>query len=366
MDTRYPASITADMLRAAVDGKAKPVGSLGRIEDLAIQIGVIAGTTKPDLGRAALLVFAGDHGLVAEGVTAYPSDVTALIAQMVLDGTAGANMAAKAAGVEVFLIDAGMKTALAPHPALIAHRIGAGTANSLEQPAMTAAQAREALVAGAEMAEELAGRGYGIFALGEIGIGNSSAAALLAHAVTRIPLEVLTGPGAGAPPGGVQHKLGVLKLVAARAKLCPPLAADAVAGPAERGTGAMLVLDPPANRVALDALAHVAGFEMAMLTGAMLGAAGAGKLVLVDGFIATACAAAAFAISPAARANCVFAHRSAEPGHDALLSHLGARPLLDLGMRLGEGTGAALAIPLVRMAEAMLRDMADLPGAHPS
>lgn len=325
-------------LQAALNGKAKPVGSLGRIEDIALQIGLITGSLKPDLGRAALIVFAGDHGLTAEGVTAYPSDVTALVAQMVLDGKAGANIAARSVGADVMLVDAGMKSALPAHPALIERRIGGGTANSLHGPVMSVAQCEAALAAGGEIAADYAARGYGIFALGEIGIGNTSAAALLAHALTGLPLEALTGPGAGTPPGGIEHKLAVLKRVAARAKADNPYAA----------------------------LAEFAGFEMAMLTGAILGAARAGKLVLIDGCIATACATAAFAIEPSVKANCIFAHRSGEPGHGPMLDHLGVRPLLDLGMRLGEGTGAALAIPLVRMAEALLRDMADLPTEHPS
>jgi nicotinate-nucleotide--dimethylbenzimidazole phosphoribosyltransferase len=351
----------AEALRAAVDGKAKPVGALGRIEDLALQIGLITGSSKPDLGRAALIVFAGDHGLTAEGVTAYPPEVTALVAQMVLDGRAGANIAAKAAGSDVFLVDAGLLGAPAPHPTLISRRMGAGTANSAREPAMPQAAALGALDAGAAIATDFAGQGYGIFALGEIGIGNSSAAALLAHAVTGIPLETLTGPGAGAPPGGISHKLKVLKGVAARARLSEQQG--------ERGghsAGEVAVLEAPGTQSAVSALAEVAGFEMAMLAGAIIGAARARKLVLIDGFIATACAAAAVQIAPDTWANCVFAHRSAEPGHGALLAHLGATPLLDLGMRLGEGTGAALAIPLVRMAEGLLRDMADLPGAHPA
>lgn len=325
-------------LRAAVDAKAKPLGSLGRIEELAIHIGLVTGSLKPSLGRGALAVFAGDHGIVAEGVTAYPSEVSALIAQMVLDGKAGANIAAGAAGAEVILIDAGLKTPLGSHEALIGRRIGPGTRNFLHQPAMTEAEFSEALQAGAGVAAELKEEGFGILALGEIGIGNTSSAAVVAHAVTGLPLESLVGNGAGAPPLGLEHKRNVLARAYSRA-------------PVRNGR---------------EALREFGGYETVMLAGAMLEGARNRQVLLVDGFIATAAACAAVSIEPSLRDCLLFAHRSPEAGHIVLLEWLRARPLLDLGMRLGEGTGAALAIPLVRMAERMLNTMADLPGEHPS
>jgi nicotinate-nucleotide--dimethylbenzimidazole phosphoribosyltransferase len=325
-------------LQAAIDGKAKPLGSLGRIEALAVHIGLVTGSLKPDLGRAALAIFAGDHGIVAEGVTAYPSEVSALIAQMVLDGKAGANIAAQAAGAEVFLINAGLKTPLARHPALMLQTNHPGTRNFLHEPAMTRIGLSQALMAGGHMAGRLKKRGFGILALGEIGIGNSSAAALIAHAVTGLPLERLVGNGAGAPPQGLEHKRDVLARAYARAPV----------------------------RAGRDALREFGGFEMMMLAGTMLQAVRERQIILVDGFIATATACAAISMEPALRDYLLFSHRSPEAGHTALLEWLGAEPLLDLGMRLGEGTGAALAIPLVRMAEGLLNSMADLPGAHPS
>jgi len=325
-------------LRAAIGGKAKPLGSLGRIEALAIHIGLVTGSLEPSLGRAALAVFAGDHGIAGEGVTAYPSEVSALVAQMVLDGKAGANIAARAAGAEVFLINAGLKTPLARHPALMLQTDHPGTRNFLHEPAMTRIGLSQALMAGGHVAGTLKQRGFGILALGEIGIGNSSAAALVGHAVTRLPLEELVGHGAGAPPQGMEHKRDVLARAYARASVTGGLAG----------------------------LREFGGFEMAMLAGAMLGGARHGQILLVDGFIATSAACAAISIEPALRDYLLFAHRSPEAGHTALLEWLGVEPLLDLGMRLGEGTGAALAIPLVRMAEGLLNAMADLPGAHPS
>ena len=325
-------------LRAAVNAKAKPPGSLGRIEALALHIGLVTGSLKPDLGRAALAVFAGDHGIADEGVTAYPSDVSALIAQMVAGGKAGANIAARAAGAEVFLIDAGLRTPLPPHATLIERRVRAGTRNFLREPAMTAAEFAEAIEAGAGVASALRKQGFGIVALGEIGIGNSSAAAAIAHAVTGLPLETLAGAGAGVPPLGLSHKREVIARACSRASV----------------------------RGGRDALIQFGGFEMVMLAGAMLGCARERQIVLADGFIATAAACAAVSMEPNLRDYLLFAHLSPEAGHRTLLKWLGAEPLLDLGMRLGEGTGAALAIPLVRMAEGLLNTMADLPGEHPS
>ncbi len=324
-------------LTAAVDAKAKPVGSLGRVEALAVHIGLVTQSIKPVLGPAALAVFAGDHGIVAEGVTAYPSEVSALIAQMVLDGTAGANIAARAAGAEVVLIDAGLKTPLASNGALMAKPIRPGTRNFLHEPAMTQEEFSRALRAGADVAAGLHRRGFGILALGEIGIGNSSAAAVVAHAVTGLRLENLVGNGAGTPALGLDHKRSVLARAFSRAPV----------------------------RDGRSALCEFGGFEMVMLAGAMLAGAQCRQVVIVDGFIATAAASAAISIAPALRDYLIFAHRSPEAGHSALLEWLGATPLLDLGMRLGEGTGAALAIPLVRMAEGLLTIMADLPGTHP-
>ncbi|MBA2126869.1 nicotinate-nucleotide--dimethylbenzimidazole phosphoribosyltransferase [Hyphomicrobium methylovorum] len=333
----------ADTLTAAIRGKAKPVGSLGRLEELALQIGLVTRKPKPVLGAAEVLVFAGDHGLTAEGVTAYPSAVTREIAKLVLAGTAGINICARAAGAGVVLVDAGMIEALPPHASLIDRRIGRGTRNARREPAMTLEECAGALEEGHGLDAYLDEKNAGIVVFGEIGIGNTSAAALVGHVLTGIDLATLVGPGAGLDPAGVAHKLRVLSETVERAAIA---------------------IDDPRSR-ALEALRQFAGFEMVMMVGAMMAAAEARRIVIVDGFIVTAAALAALALAPAARSNFVFAHCSAEPGHRALLDHIGAKPLFDLQMRLGEGTGAALAIPLVRAAELMLREMADLPGQHP-
>ncbi len=319
-------------IRALIDGKAKPVGSLGRLEELAIQIALIRGDALRPMAEARLIIFAGDHGLTAEGITAYPSAVSGLIAQLVLEGRAGANMMARQAGAQIVLVDAGLLRPLSPHSMLIENRIASGTRNSRREPAMTPTQFDDALSVGITITDDQIQAGADILALGEIGIGNSSAAALVAHAVTGLPLHVLVGPGAGAPAGGIDHKRAVLDATFARAPIRDPATA----------------------------LAEYAGFEMVMMVGAMLQGAARRRIVIVDGFIATACAAAAVAMQPNLQDYLIFAHRSTEPGHQAILDHLHAKPLLDLGLRLGEGTGAALAIPLVRAAAAILTGMANL------
>ena len=332
-----------DKLRARLRGKAKPIGSLGRLENLAEQIGMIRGSLDPKLGAAKILVFAGDHGLTEEGVTAYPSDVTREIAKLIVGGSAGINVLARAAGVGVELVDAGMLQPLPPHELLLDRRIGNGTRNSRREPAMSVEECRAALDAGSAIDALLGQQHVDIVGYGEIGIGNTSAAALVAHVLTGIDLATLVGPGAGAPPLGLDHKRLVLSEVLARASINEA--------------------DPAART--FEALRQFGGFEIAMMAGAMTAAAAAGRIIVVDGFISTAAAIAASGLKPETFDNCVFAHCSAEPGHTALLAFLGAKPLLELEMRLGEGTGAALAIPLVRAAELMLRDMADLPGEHP-
>lgn len=331
-------------LMARIRGKAKPVGALGRIETLALQIGLASGTLVPDLKAAKVVVFTGDHGLTAEGVTAYPSSVTRDIAKLVLSGGAGINICARASGVDVMLVDAGLLKPLPPHPMLLDRRIGAGTRNSRREPAMTSEQCRAALIEGRAIDAKLGHDGVGVVAFGEIGIGNSSAAALVAHTLTGLSLDDLVGPGAGAPPLGVDHKRQVLAETIACAPINEP--------------------DLPAR--AFETLRQFAGFEMAMMAGAMTAAAMAGRLIIVDGFISTAVAIAAAGLRPETLDHCVFSHCSSEPGHRSLLDYLRVEPLLDLGLRLGEGTGAALALPLVRAAEMLLRDMADLPGEHPA
>ncbi|MEQ1672734.1 MAG: nicotinate-nucleotide--dimethylbenzimidazole phosphoribosyltransferase [Hyphomicrobium sp.] len=342
-DPKAPRAELERALRARIDGKAKPVGALGRLEELAIQIGLATGSLSPDLGLAKIIVFAGDHGLTAEGVTAYPSEVTREIAKLILAGTAGISVCARAANAGVVLVDAGLLAPLDAHPRLIDRRIAAGTRNARLGPAMTTDERDAALRAGEDIVVAAVRDGTRVFAFGEVGIGNTSASALLAHALTGLGLYFLVGNGAGVPPLGLAHKREILAQTFARAAL-----------PAS----------PPGAR-AEAALSEFCGFEMVMMAGAINAAARHACIVVVDGFIATAVAAAAIARDPRVRDHCIFAHASADIGHWQLLENLGVEPLLLFGMRLGEGTGAALALPVVMAAAGILTGMADLPGEHP-
>jgi nicotinate-nucleotide--dimethylbenzimidazole phosphoribosyltransferase len=316
-----------------IDGKTKPLGALGRIEDLAARIGAAQGSLEPRMRSCQLTIFAGDHGLAAEGVSAYPQAVTRQMLLNFLDGNAAANVFARSVGAALRVVDAGVAGEPVAHPGLLSRRIAAGTRNARLEPAMSAAERDMALEAG----RALGGDGdWDAVCFGEMGIGNTSAAALLAHKIAGLPLERLVGRGTGLDDDSLARKRAVLAAAAARTAPRPPVDA---------------------------ALAEYGGFEIAMMAGAMLGAAAAGRVVIVDGFIAGAAALVATAMQPAAARFLVFAHRSAEQGHAAVLAHLGAEPLLDLDMRLGEGTGALLAWPLVRAAAAMLAEMSSFESA---
>ena len=324
-------------IRRALDTKTKPPGSLGELEALAARIARIQGTLTPSLRRCRLTLFAADHGVAAEGVSAYPQAVTRQMVANFLAGGAAANVFARANGVDLSVVDAGVAGDPLDAPGLLARRIAPGTRNFALEPAMTRGQYETSLRAGAELgAGAGAAAGYQGAAFGEMGIANTSAAALLAHKLTGAPLDALTGRGTGLDDDGLARKHRVLARAAAR-----------TAGR----------LDPH------EALTEYGGFEVAMMAGAMIGAARAGAVVVVDGFIATAAALAAGRLAPSLRDYLVFAHRSAELGHQVMLDALGARPLLDLGLRLGEGTGALLAWPILRSAAAMLSDMASFESA---
>jgi nicotinate-nucleotide--dimethylbenzimidazole phosphoribosyltransferase len=319
-------------LRARVDGKAKPPGALGRIEDLAVQIGLIRNSLAPRIERVVLLVFAGDHGLTEEGVSRYPASVTAAMVATFLAGRASVNAFAAAAGVEIKVVDAGVAAKLPAHPHLIAARIRAGTRNAAREAALTPAEVDAALERGAELAASAIADGADAIAIGEMGIGNTASAALIMHRLAPAPLDQCVGAGAGQDEAGMARKRATLARAAARSAATEPR----------------------------EVLCEFGGCEIAMMAGALLGAAAQRRPVLVDGFIASAAALAAIRLDGAARDYCVFAHQSAERGHARLLEAVGAEPLLALGMRLGEGTGAVLAAPLLRAAARLLTDVADL------
>ncbi|PZQ52251.1 MAG: nicotinate-nucleotide--dimethylbenzimidazole phosphoribosyltransferase [Rhodovulum sulfidophilum] len=317
----------------AIDAKTKPVGSLGRIEDLAAQIGVALGALAPRVETCALTIFAADHGVAVEGVSAFPQEVTRQMVANFLAGGAASTVIAASLGVAVAVVDAGVAGAPMSDPGLVSRRIGPGTRSFLREPAMSAGECAAALDAGHEIGGEAPAD---VVAFGEMGIGNTSAATLVAHRLAGIPLEALVGRGTGLDATGVARKAEILARANARV--------EALAGPE-------------------DVLREFGGFEIAMMAGAMIGAVASGKLVLVDGFIATAAALATERIAPETRKGLIFSHVSAEAGHRALLDRMAARPLLALDMRLGEGTGALLAWPLVKSAAAILRDMASFESA---
>ena len=320
------------LFRARIDSKAKPLGSLGRLEDLAVQLGLIWHPQPPRTARASVFVFAADHGLVAEGVSLYPASVTRAMVATYLAGRAGVNALAEASGVEVLVVDAGVDAEIPPHPRLIDAKIRRGSRNAAREPALTVQEARDGLARGASIVAASIDAGTDVVAIGEMGIGNTTSAALLMHRLAPAPLADCIGAGAGLDAAGVARKLAVAERAAARSGATSPV----------------------------DVLAEFGGCEIAMMAGAVIGSAARRRPVIIDGFIATAAALVAVRLQPEARGYCVFSHCSAERGHLLLLEKLDAKPYLDLGLRLGEGTGAVLAVPLLRAAAGILTEMADL------
>lgn len=315
-------------IQHAIDTKTKPLGALGVIETLAAQIARIQGTLTPRLDRCRLIIFAGDHGIAAEGVSAYPQEVTRQMLANFLTGGAAANIFARVNGVDLHVVDTGVAGAAVQVPGLTSRRIAAGTRNSAVEAAMTSEQFEAALGSGREIGADISAEAA---AFGEMGIANTSSASLIVHKLTGIGLDALVGCGTGLDAAGLARKRAVLARAAART----PVRLDA------RG-----------------ALREYGGFELVMMVGALIGAAQVGTVVLVDGFIASAAALAAVELAPPLREYLIFAHLSAEPGHRVVLEALAARPVLDLEMRLGEGTGALLVWPILKSAAAMLSDMA--------
>jgi nicotinate-nucleotide--dimethylbenzimidazole phosphoribosyltransferase len=320
-------------LQARIDGKTKPFGALGRLERLAVRLGCILGSETPQLEQPQMLVFAADHGLAAHGISAYPADVTWQMVENFLAGGAAVSVLARQHGLALTVVDAGVRHDFVPRPGLLQRKIGPGTADALAGPAMTAAECQAAVDAGREVVRELPGNAI---LLGEMGIGNTSSAALLMACLTGEDLARCVGRGTGLDDAGLAHKLRVLQAVLARH-------AEAVAP--------------------LSALAAFGGFEIAMLCGAVLEGALQRRVLVVDGFIVSSAVLVAARLQPAVLERCIFAHCSDEAGHTTLLRHLGAEPLLDLGLRLGEGSGAALAWPLLESACRILAEMASFESA---
>ena len=330
--TRPAARPSAEHRRAAEARQAeltKPPGSLGRLEQLAIDLAALQHRDDPSAERIAIAVFAADHGVAADGVSAFPQAVTAQMIENFRTGGAAISVLARRLGASMLIVNAGTLTGDFPPPVVNAP-IAPGTGNLAIEPAMSAEQAEAALALGRRIFADLPEADLVIG--GDMGIGNTTAAAALGAVLTGQDAADLTGPGTGLDAAGVARKQQIIQQAITRAKV-------------------------PADQP-LQALAELGGFEIGALAGLFLAAAQAGRAVLVDGFIATAAALLACGLNPSLRDWLIFGHHSAEPGHARMLEHLNAEPLLDLNMRLGEGSGAALAVEVLRAACALHNEMA--------
>ena len=333
-----PDATIVPALQRKIDNKTKPLGALGQLETVALRLGRMQQTLTPKISRPHILVCAGDHGAAKAGVSAYPQDVTWQMVENFLAGGAAINVFARHNDITIQVIDCGVAHDFGARDGLIDAKQGPGTANYITEPAMRPETCAAALEKGCALAYALADAGCNVVGFGEMGIGNTASASLITHALTGTPLVDCIGRGTGLDDAGLERKRALLAQAVARAAL-----------PA----------DAPAERV----LAEFGGFEIVTMAGAMLGAAERGMTLLIDGFIVTSALLAASRLAPAVVDYCIFCHRSAEPGHRAQLTALDADPLLDLGLRLGEGTGAALAWPLVKCAAAFLNEMASFESA---
>jgi nicotinate-nucleotide--dimethylbenzimidazole phosphoribosyltransferase len=331
-----PDDAVAGVARRHLDTLTKPPGSLGRLEDLAVRLAAVRGGA-PRVEAPVVFVFAGDHGVVAEGVSAYPQTVTAQMVENFLAGGAAINVLARQAGARVVVADFGIAHRLSDAPGLVRRNIAAGTANMAAGPAMSRTHVVAAIESGAALAEEAWAAGADLFATGEMGIGNTTAASAITAAVTGAPPERVTGRGTGVDEATWRRKVDVVRRA--------------------------LAVNQPDPRDGLAVLETVGGFEIAGLVGVILAGAARRVPVALDGFIATSAALIATTIAPAAAHALFAAHRSAEPGHTVALAHLGLEPYLDLGLRLGEGTGAALFIHLARAAARIYGEMATFKSA---
>jgi nicotinate-nucleotide--dimethylbenzimidazole phosphoribosyltransferase len=330
-DIRPRSEKLAARLQFKIDQKTKPLGALGQLESLALQIGMCQNTLTPSISKPCIIIFAGDHGIVESGVSAYPQTVTAQMVANFLSGGAAISVFARQHQLELLIVDAGVNSDLASHPKLIDLKIGKGTKNFLTHPAMTKESCSKAIQAGAALVFQQYNNGCNCIGFGEMGIGNTSSSALLMHCLTAIPLAQCAGRGTGLNDEQLEKKLTVLQQALNQHKdITSPL----------------------------DILATFGGYETAMMVGAYLKAAELGMLILVDGFIASAALLVAWKLYPQVLDYCVYSHVSSEQGHQALLNQFNAKALLNLDLRLGEGSGIALAYPLLQSALVFLNEMA--------
>lgn len=328
--------ITNAALQRRLDTRTKPQGSLGALETLAMRIGMALDTDTPVLKAPQMFVFAGDHGIATDGVSAFPQAVTAQMLLNYLQGGAAINVLARQHGITLNVVDAGVATDIGEHPSLLARAVARSTRNFRIEPAMTPEQCTQALDTGRALAREALGQGSNALLFGEMGIGNTACASMLLHRRTGWSLEDCVGRGTGLDDVGLARKRERLAASSAR---CPQK------------------LTP------IETITEFGGFELAMITGALLAGADEKCVAVIDGFAVSVAAMLAIEIDPRVRSRCIFSHCSAEHAHRKLLAHLDVKPLLDLGMRLGEGTGAALAWPIIDAAARLMTEMASFESA---
>jgi nicotinate-nucleotide--dimethylbenzimidazole phosphoribosyltransferase len=310
----------------------KPAGSLGRLEELSVRLAGMKAEPMPSVARKAVIVMAADHGVVMEGVSAYPAEVTAQMVLNFLHGGAAINVLARQAGARVSVVDIGVASDFDALPGLVRRKVAHGSHNMLKGPALSLAEAQQALEAGMQVLDTEAKAGLDVVATGDMGIGNTTPSAAIATLLTRLPVAQVTGRGTGVDDRGLARKIRVIEQA--------------------------IAVNRPDPGDAMDVLCKVGGLEIAGLAGVMIGAASRRIPVLVDGFISTAAAMIACGLAPDVREYLISAHRSVEIGHTAMLQQLGLEPLIDLDLRLGEGTGAALAFHLLEASCRILREMA--------
>lgn len=324
-------------LRHKIDHKTKPLGALGQLEVLALQIGLIQQTLTPSLSKPTAFVFAGDHGITEAGISPYPQAVTAQMVLNFVRGGAAINVFAKQMGFDMHIVDAGVNGDFDDTTPILHQKVAYGTQNFLNLAAMTPAQCEQALESGAKLVEAATVNGSNVFAFGEMGIGNTTSAAAIMSVLCGLPANQCTGRGTGLDDAGVQHKAEVISQA--------------------------IVTHHQSLNTPQHVLQYLGGYEIAMMVGAMLAAAHQNALVLVDGFISSAAALVAAKMQPNFLQYCVFSHCSHESGHALMLQHLEVTPVLNLDLRLGEGTGAVLVYPLVQAAVNFLSDMASFEDA---
>lgn len=318
--------------QAKLDNKTKPLGSLGRIEEFGRRVAAISGSMKPDLSKKVIYTFAGDNGVVEEGVSAFPKEVTPQMVFNFLNGGAGVNVLARHAGAQVRIVDMGVDFDFGSAPGLIDRKIARGTKNLAKEPAMSRLEAVAALEAGITLALEAKEEGIAMLGTGDMGIGNTTPSSAIIAAFSGIPVRELTHRGTGINDEALEKKISAI----------------------EKGLG----VNRPDKNDPLDVLAKVGGFEIAGIAGLVLGAAAAGIPVVVDGFISTAGALIASELHPSVKEYIFAAHKSVEIGHTYMLERMNAEPILDLNLRLGEGTGGALAMILIEAGAKVLCEMA--------